>query len=49
VGGFLYSISYLGGTGNDIELTSVPEPSGAVAVLGMLGGLALNRRRTRRL
>jgi len=41
--GYSYLLSYIGGTGNDVTLTLIPEP----ATLGLLslGGLAMLRRR----
>jgi autotransporter-associated beta strand protein len=41
-----FAISYVGGDGNDVVLTAVPEPAAATALL--LGGLALLTTRRRR-
>lgn len=44
-----FAISYLGGGGNDITLTAVPEPSSLAVLLGGMGAaLGLRRRRTKR-
>ncbi|MDB6148679.1 MAG: Autotransporter-associated beta strand repeat protein, partial [Chthoniobacter sp.] len=44
-----FQISYTGGTGNDVVLTAVPEPSTAITLLGGLATLAgLQRFRRRR-
>jgi autotransporter-associated beta strand protein len=45
-GGQAFQISYVGGTGNDVVLTAVPEPANAGLLL--LGALALAARRRRR-
>lgn len=47
VGANLFSITYLGGTGNDVVLTYIPEPSCAAIMAGAVGLLALRRRRRR--
>jgi autotransporter-associated beta strand protein len=48
VGPQLFSITYQGGTGNDVVLTAVPEPSSIAVATGALGLLALRRRRRTR-
>ncbi len=48
VNGFEFRISYAGGTGNDILLTAVPEPSSTLLLLGGVGSLAGLRRFRRR-
>lgn len=48
VNGYELMISYTGGTGNDVVLTAVPEPSSLVMLLGGLGSLAGLRRFRRR-
>ncbi len=40
-----FTISYVGGTGNDIVLTAVPEPGSAALLLGGFGMLVFRRRR----
>ncbi len=48
VGSNTFAISYVGGTGNDITLSAVPEPSAFAALAGLAGlGLAASRRRRR--
>jgi hypothetical protein len=41
-----WTISYIGGSGNDVTLTVVPEPSSTLLLAGV-GVLALARRRRR--
>jgi hypothetical protein len=38
-----WQVRYSGGTGNDLTLVAIPEP--ATSVLGLLGAIALLRRR----
>jgi fibronectin-binding autotransporter adhesin len=45
--GASWTISYTGGSGNDITLTVVPEPTAAVTLLSGLGVLLLHSRRRR--
>jgi fibronectin-binding autotransporter adhesin len=40
-----FQISYVGGTGNDVVVSAVPEPGTAATLLGVLGMLALRRKR----
>lgn len=47
-GSQLFSISYVGGSGNDVVLTAVPEPSSASVLLAGLASLAGLKRRRRR-
>lgn len=46
VGAQLFSITYQGGTGNDVVLVVVPEPSSLAVIAGAMGLLALRRRRS---
>jgi autotransporter-associated beta strand protein len=45
VSGFDFRISYIGGTGNDVVVTAVPEPCSAALLLAGLGLLGFRRRR----
>jgi fibronectin-binding autotransporter adhesin len=47
VGSQSFQISYVGGDGNDVVVSAVPEPGTAATVLGVLGMLALRRKRRR--
>jgi autotransporter-associated beta strand protein len=48
VGSNTFWISYVGGTGNDITLSTIPEPSAFAALAGLAGlGFAASRRRRR--
>lgn len=44
-GGTLWSISYQGGSGNDVVLSAVPEPASGVLLIAAVSVLGLNRRR----
>jgi hypothetical protein len=44
-GGFAFRGTYVGGDGNDLVLTVIPEPCAAVSMVGGMGILALRRRR----
>lgn len=44
--GYQFQISYLGGTGNDVTLTVVPEPSCVMLGIGAIGLIASRRRRS---
>ncbi|MFT4175753.1 MAG: PEP-CTERM sorting domain-containing protein [Luteolibacter sp.] len=43
--GTRFTISYTGGTGNDVVITAIPEPSGILLSLVAIGGLMLRRRK----
>ena len=45
VGGSVFAISYAGGSGNDVVLTAVPEPSSCLMILGGMAMFAARRRR----
>jgi len=49
-GGQQFQISYFGGTGNDLVVTAIPEPSTTAAILGLLvfSGVAAHRAKKRR-
>ena len=47
VGGNTFILSYLGGTGNDLVLTAIPEPASFAALAGLTGLLATSLRRRR--
>jgi hypothetical protein len=48
VGGSLFQIDYNGGTGTDIVLQAVPEPTAATVLIGAVGLVgAMRRRRSR--
>ncbi len=49
-GGQQFQISYFGGTGNDLVVTAIPEPSTTAAIFGLLvlSGVAAQRARNRK-
>ena len=45
LGSFEYKLSYLGGDGNDLVISAVPEPAAGLLCVGGLAGLWMMRRR----